>query len=47
MNRLFDFEHIIKNKNNQLGQIINKYIEKNKSKNKNKLKHELKNLFFF
>ncbi|SOV18077.1 metacaspase 1 [Plasmodium gaboni] len=46
MDRVFDFKHIIKNKNMQLGQIINKYIEKNKSKNKNKLKHELKNLFF-
>ncbi|CAA9988998.1 metacaspase 1, putative [Plasmodium knowlesi strain H] len=43
LNRVFDFDHILKNKNGNLGQNVNKLVHKNKKTKKNK--HEFFSFF--
>ncbi|KJP85717.1 hypothetical protein AK88_04639 [Plasmodium fragile] len=46
LDRVFDFDHILKNKNGNLGQNVNKLVHKNKKTKKNKKnKHDFFSLF--
>ncbi|GAB67234.1 metacaspase-like protein, partial [Plasmodium cynomolgi strain B] len=46
LNRVFDFDHILKNKNGNLGQNVNKLVQKNKKNKKSKKnKHDFFSFF--